>query len=347
MLTGSTGHSIAAAVRWACRLDVQAAKPGNVSVGSPGHGMHAEDFLASAEAIAVPLSEPGWKVGERIAAAIDATWRGVGMNTNLGIVLLAAPLTHAVLTARSGETLEGAVGRVLAGLDADDAVHAFRAIAQANPAGLGHAERLDVHGPVQGSLLEAMREAAHRDTIALQYANGFAEVFALGVPTFLAARDRFQCEERATVACFLAWLGRFPDTHIARKHGAAVAHDVRSEAVRVWAAWSVSEGAAADALLRAWDESLKARHLNPGTSADLTVASLLAARLQCVCEEQFSERDHGSAPQRKVDARDGSARVIEACREARRYHVGAPRSTVFQPRRKEKVNGKDRSGSGG
>jgi len=343
MLTRSMSRSIADALRWACRLDVQAAKPGNVSVASPGHGMRAEDFLASAEAIAPPLSEPGWKVGERIAAAVDATWRRVGMNTNLGIVLLAAPLTHAVRTPRPGETLERAVGRVLAELDADDAARAFRAIVQANPAGLGHVERLDVRGPVRGSLLEAMREAAHRDTIALQYANGFADVFGLGMPTFLAARDRFHGEERATVACFLAWLGRFPDTHIARKHGAEAACEVRSEAVRVAAAWRGTDGAAADALLIAWDDSLKARGLNPGTSADLTVASLLAVRLQRVWDEQFSERDQdrGSALQTKVDAWDGSARVIAACREARRDHGGAFRSTVFQPLKKEKVNGKD------
>ena len=298
MLTGSITRSVADAVRWACRLDVQAAKPGNVSVASPGHGMRAEDFFASAEAIAAPLSEPGRKVGERIAAAVEATWNHVGLNTNLGIVLLAAPLAHAALTARPRETLARATGRTLAELDADDAARAFRAIVQANPAGLGQVERLDVHGPAEASLREAMRAAAHRDTIALQYANGFGDVFRLGVPRFLAALENHGSEERATVSCFLAWLARFPDTHIARKHGIDLARQVSGEAVRLEAAWSAGGDGTADTLLEAWDASLKARGINPGTSADLTVATLLAARLQRVFAERFSERDELVVPLR-------------------------------------------------
>ena len=298
MLTGSLTRSVADALRWACRLDVQAAKPGNVSVASPGHRMLAEDFLASAEAIATPLSEPGRKVGARIAAAVDATWRCVDMNTNLGIVLLAAPLAHAALTARTGETLERATRRVLAELDADDATQAFQAIVQARPAGLGEVDRLDVRDPAPASLLEAMREAADRDTIALQYANGFSDVFRFGAPRFRAALARHASEQQATVSCFLAWLARFPDTHIARKYGIDLARQVSGEAVSVEAAW-IPGDAAADTLLQTWDASLKARGVNPGTSADLTVASLLAARLEDVFTEQFSGRDETSVPLRK------------------------------------------------
>jgi triphosphoribosyl-dephospho-CoA synthase len=294
-----TASMIADAVRWACRLDVAAAKPGNVSVASPGHGMRADDFLASAEAIAAPLSEPGRKVGERIAAAVAATASRVGMNTNLGIVLLAAPLAHAALTARPGETLERATGRVLAGLDSDDATQAFRAIVQARPAGLGAAARLDVRGPAEASLLEAMREAAHRDTIARQYAHGFGDVFRFGVRRFLAAFERHGSAEQAAVSCFLAWLARFPDTHVARKHGIEFARQVSDEAVSFEAAWTAADDVAAARLVETWDASLKARGINPGTSADLTVASLLAARLQGQFTEQFSERDAVVVPLRK------------------------------------------------
>jgi triphosphoribosyl-dephospho-CoA synthase len=299
MLSESTARRVAEAVRWACRLDVEAAKPGNVSSASPGHGMRAEDFLASAEAIAAPLSEPDRRVGERIAAAVDATWNRVGMNTNLGIVLLAAPLAQAALTTRAGETLEQATVRVLRELDADDTAHVFRAIVRASPAGLGRVGRHDVHDQAQSSLLEAMREAAHRDTIALQYANGFGDVFRFGLPRFLAQLRRFESEERATVSCFLAWLARFPDTHVARKHGIELARQVNAEVVRIEAIWSESGEVNGDALLESWDASLKARGINPGTSADLTVASLLAARLGGAFAERFSERDEIVVPIRK------------------------------------------------
>src|SRR4051812_2096500 len=76
----------------ACALDVQARKAGNVSEASPGHRMHAGLFLQSAAAAAAPLCEPGASVGERIEAAVRATWRVAHCNTNLGIVLLCAPV---------------------------------------------------------------------------------------------------------------------------------------------------------------------------------------------------------------------------------------------------------------
>ena len=44
--------TVAAAVWDACVTEVRAFKPGNVSVTSPGHGMHADDFIASADATA-------------------------------------------------------------------------------------------------------------------------------------------------------------------------------------------------------------------------------------------------------------------------------------------------------
>jgi triphosphoribosyl-dephospho-CoA synthase len=300
MLSSARPEAVAAALEWACRLDVQAAKPGNVSCASPGHGMQAEDFLASAEAIVEPLTRPRRKVGERIAEAVEATARRVGLNTNLGIVLLAAPLTQAALTARRGESLERATARVLGELDADDAAHAFRAIVAANPAGLGAAAHLDVREPPRESLLAAMRQAADRDLIALQYTNGFSDVFGFGASRFLSALRELKSEERATVVCFLGWLSRFPDTHIARKHGLDVARAVRREALQREAEWRAAAAApAADEVLRAWDGSLKARGLNPGNSADLTVASLLAARLRGAVEWQFSERGAVHAPPRE------------------------------------------------
>ena len=81
----------------ACLLDVLALKPGNVGVHGAGHGMQAVDFLRSARAAAPAIAAEQASVGERIHAAIAATRAAVGVNTNLGIVLLAAPLAHAAL----------------------------------------------------------------------------------------------------------------------------------------------------------------------------------------------------------------------------------------------------------
>ncbi len=50
--------ALQAAVRRACELDVNALKPGNVSMDSPGYGMTAADFFASAEPLPSPSRCP-------------------------------------------------------------------------------------------------------------------------------------------------------------------------------------------------------------------------------------------------------------------------------------------------
>jgi triphosphoribosyl-dephospho-CoA synthase len=74
---------------------------------------------------------------------------------------------------------------------------------------------------------------------------------------------------------FVELLATWPDSHIVRKHGAAVAHCVISEA-QPWRALSrAGHDLDADARFAAWDEDLKRRAINPGTTADLCVATAL------------------------------------------------------------------------
>src|SRR5258708_3458872 len=87
--------TVAAVIRDACMTDIRAFKPGNVSTASPGHGMHADDFISSARVMAVAIAMPVVDVGDRVLRSIEATRTVVSFNTNLGIVLLCAPLVHA------------------------------------------------------------------------------------------------------------------------------------------------------------------------------------------------------------------------------------------------------------
>ena len=54
---------VAEALRIASITEVHAFKPGNVSLASPGHGMRAEDFVASADAVAGVIAAPAPRVG--------------------------------------------------------------------------------------------------------------------------------------------------------------------------------------------------------------------------------------------------------------------------------------------
>lgn len=259
----------------ACALDVAVRKPGNVSIASPGHGMSARDFLASASAAAAPLFAAGAPVGARIEAAVRATRAAVGCNTNLGIVLLVAPLAAALERCASPcqpPQLRASLEAVLAALDVEDARAAFRAIALANPGGLGTAAEQDVREVPTVGLRAAMRLAAHRDRIAHQYSSGYEDVFAIGLPPFFRHEPRV-----AMLAAFLALLAAGPDSHIVRKQGPAVAHSVTAQA-RTWVDRWAADARPPDATaLAEWDDRLKAAGINPGTSADLAVASAFVA----------------------------------------------------------------------
>jgi len=261
----------------ACELDVDAIKPGNVRRDSPAHGMSAQDFINSAHVCAADLCSPGASVGARVLEAIRSTRRVVQCNTNLGIVLLAAPLCAAAF---AGGTLQAAVQAQLAALDESDAGQVYEAIRLARPGGLGRVEAHDVADEPRVGLLEAMIAAAARDSVARQYAEGFGDVFAWGLPHWQSALDRCGDERAATSAVFLAFLSRWPDSLIERKFGTATAQAVSERAGHLHRQW-LSQGHADEMrqALLSWDEQLKAAGLNPGTSADLTVASVLAAKL--------------------------------------------------------------------
>ena len=137
-----------------------------------------------------------------------------------------------------------------------------------------------MNAPVTATLREAMEEAAERDRIARQYATAYEDVFLLGLPALATARKRRSDPRWSTLEVYLTFLAAMPDTHILRKFDAATAEEVRREA----AGWRDAFAAAPDpdgmteGLLR-WDAALKTSGINPGTSADLTVATLFASRL--------------------------------------------------------------------
>ena len=272
---------VAAAFKAACLDELDAPKPGNVHVFASGHRMTSAEFVRSAEAAAAPLAMPGARVGTRILGAVEATSRLVGTNTNLGIILLCAPLAVAA-EARSAN-LRAALAQVLESLDIQDAKLAFRAIERAAPAGLGRVERHDVAETATVTLKAAMVEASGRDRIARQYASGFEDVFERGAPALEAALARATEPKWATLAVYLEFLSAFPDSHVVRKHGIATAEDICRAASRYHERmrWAESPAAFLTDLL-AWDALLKERGINPGTSADLTVATLFAHRLRTI-----------------------------------------------------------------
>ncbi len=236
--------------------------------------MDANDFLRSARVAIPELSRPGLSVGERIEAAIERTAERVGCNTNLGIVLLLAPLAKAATTPGCTD-LRASLARVLGQLDVADSTACYRAIRVARPAGLGAVDEQDVAIAPSVGLREAMQLAAGHDSIAAQYVDDFDLVFSVGLPVLLEYRQRWRSLSWATTACYLSILAQQPDSHVSRKFGSARALGISEQVRSVANTLKACENPRllVEALI-ALDRELKARGVNPGTSADLTVASL-------------------------------------------------------------------------
>jgi len=275
-----TPQEIAAAGQLACLLEVSAPKPGNVSPDRHFHDTRYEDFLASAIAIGPALAQANTtSLGGTIRRAVEDTLRWTRSNTNLGIVLLLAPLARAALH-RQG-TLRDRLGRVLAETTVDDAVEVYAAIRQARPGGLGHSAAEDVARRPTVTLQEAMALAAERDSIAREYVTSFARTFEIGVPALLGARREGLTWTDAAVETFLALLESGADTHIARKLGVEEAQLVSRRAREVRAAGGTRSSAGRDALAQLDRELRDPRNRrNPGATADLTCAALFVVILE-------------------------------------------------------------------
>ncbi|MFV0367167.1 MAG: triphosphoribosyl-dephospho-CoA synthase, partial [Hyphomicrobiaceae bacterium] len=109
-------EEISVAFRDACLAELSALKPGNVHVHAAGHDMDVQHFKTAAQAAAPFIANLDLSLGERIEAAVAASMEAAGCNTNLGIILLCAPLAAAALR-NDPAPLRKRLERVLAELD--------------------------------------------------------------------------------------------------------------------------------------------------------------------------------------------------------------------------------------
>jgi len=272
---------VAAAAQFACLLEASAPKPGNVSPFASFRDATYEDFLASAAAIGPALAAAGEQpLGATIRAAVEATARWAPSNTNLGLVLLLAPLARAALQPGL-ETLRAQLASTLAHTTVADARDAYAAIRSAAPGGLGRASEQDVAGTPTATLREAMALARDRDAIAREYATDFEATFGIGAPALRRALSDGLGWRDGVVEAYLTLLAVAPDTHIARKLGSDAAVTVQRRARAVLDAGGVRSMAGREATA-ALDRELRdeANTLNPGATADLTGASIYVVLLE-------------------------------------------------------------------
>jgi len=259
----------------ACVLEATAPKAGNVHRSADFEELTFLDFLGSAVAIAPAIdAAPHAGVGRTVLDSIIATRRAVSTNTNLGIVLLLAPLA-AVQRDRPLST--AAAHDVLAKLTPDDCRLVYAAIRMAVPGGLGKVKEMDVADEPPADLLLAMHAAADRDLVARQYVDDFRLVFDDALPLLVAGRSSGWSLTESIIHTHLSLLARYEDSLIVRKCGSETAKQVSAMARGVLAAGGPGNEAYYESLAE-FDFWLRTdgHRRNPGTTADLIAAALFA-----------------------------------------------------------------------
>ncbi|MGC4003322.1 MAG: triphosphoribosyl-dephospho-CoA synthase [Pirellulales bacterium] len=274
MSAAHTPLTIADCVRTACMLDVMAAKPGNVHRGADFEDSDLRRF---------PLGRAG-----------DRTDSGACVRATFGrddFRLRTSNATHGRHERQSGDylvvepfgrgsaqaTLARGCARRVGGFERRRWRDVYAAIVAAKPGGLGDVAEHDVRSTPPEDLLTAMRAAAERDSIALQYSNGFAEIETVVLPSLLENLASLPTLS-AIVRTFLQALAKIPDTLIARKCETRIADDASEWAGEVLAAGEDSTEAYYHALadLDFWLRS-DGHKRNPGTTADLLCAAIFIA----------------------------------------------------------------------
>lgn len=264
------------AITWACVTEVSAPKPGNVNSFSDGHNMSIQNFIDSAYAIAPILSQPHLTVGEMILQAVQATRTVVDCNTNLGIILLFAPLCKAIVNCADFDDLPVALEQVLNALTVNDAKQAYLAIAMAEPGGMGKSTKQDIYTAPTVTLKQAMALAKDRDSIASQYVNNYHDIFELGLTNLTLSINCGESVEWAAAFAYLKLLSAKPDSLIHRKQGLASAVTIMNESRKIIEKMNTNNKLSKfEANIIQWDKELKQKALNPGTTADMVAASLL------------------------------------------------------------------------
>ncbi|MEZ6096636.1 MAG: triphosphoribosyl-dephospho-CoA synthase [Pirellulaceae bacterium] len=270
--------SLGQLVTLACNLECSIPKVGNVHRGADFESTTLYDFLVSGSVFGNMIdSEKSASLGKIILESVKATKRAVGQNTNLGIILLIAPLVNAHRGRPDQRLSSAVVANVLKQATVDDTTLVFEAIRLAAAGGLGEVEENNVNDREypQIDLLTAMQQASNRDLIARQFANGFADLFELVIP----AIDRKLADGKglpvAVHGAHIEILARLGDTLILRKCGQRAFDHAQMLAKKCVDAIrrSESEFVFAAGELDFWLRSDSNRR-NPGSTADLIAAAL-------------------------------------------------------------------------
>ena len=240
-------------------------KPGNVDRCHDYPETRLEHFLASTIFARQALDEAEQgkgRIGEIIRHAVRDTNCHEGGNTHFGAFILLIPLVY-------GRDIPGAIAAV-GRTDTSDAIAFYKAFAM-TAVKMNATDELDVNDPHtltlirdrEMTLLDIMQHSAGHDMVAREWVTGFSLV-RRGADLL----QQLGPGRQAVVDAFLTLLATEPYTFIIKKHGLDVARETMLRAR------DVLDGKLS---IRQFDEDCIQRDINPGSIADITIASIYIA----------------------------------------------------------------------
>lgn len=249
-------------------------------------------------------------IGELIKKAVKNVKRWhKGGNTHLGISFLFIPVAASVGLLKSREAeinhdnIRETFRQIVRATTPEDAIHGYEAILIASSAALGkliYARAPDLSSSDfrerilrdKVTLFDTMKISSEWDNISREWVTELEISVKTGLKTFLSTYNDTKNVNIATVHTFLTILAKYPDTFIARKVGVKFEEDIkRAVSVGMKVAKEISKEAKeilkiggmiteeGRKRIQEFDNNLRQRDLNPGTTADITANSIFLAIL--------------------------------------------------------------------
>ena len=288
-----TPNQIAKFAQFASVLEVSGkTKPGNVHRNRDYDDMVFEDFLLSAVAVGdvfrevttlVDVNKPEKaNLGKYIREAVAETNKWVKTNTNLGIMMMCIPIACSAAISDSFDDLHVNVKKLMDATTVDDACDLYDAINLADAGGMGDQDEFDVNSESAKdelrkngqTMYDILEFSAGWDRLASELTTGMPVCFELGYPEYYNLRKNKSLSD-SCVLTFLKILSEVPDTLISRKYGDEVANEVSDMAKNL-----LLEKDDFETKLIEFDDYLFSKGYNPGTTADLTAASIMISYLK-------------------------------------------------------------------
>ncbi|MBO5152583.1 MAG: triphosphoribosyl-dephospho-CoA synthase [Methanobrevibacter sp.] len=266
-------------------------KPGNVHRTRDYDDMVFEDFVISGIVIGDTIREAcsdvdveNPKLGKYILEAVAETDRWIKNNTNLGIVMMTMPIAMAAAISDDFDEIRPNVVKLMANTSVDDACDLYDAINIADAGGMGDQDEYDVASDNakqelrenNQTMYDVLKISAPWDMLAREMTSDMPAVFEIGYPVYHELKDEKSMND-ACLLTFLTILSQVPDTLISRKYGSDEALKI---SMMTRDLLNLKDESDFTQKVKEFDDYLYENHYNPGTTADLTAASIFVSYLK-------------------------------------------------------------------